>query len=195
MGQRHQHVPGHLQGPDVLDRRHRRGGVPVESAGRRRSPGHAHRPGAPEQGPVMAAVASHEDPFVSSRQRQGAQVPGHVARCGEEEEAAVAEEVVDAVEGGEERVRAGAVAEFAVPRMVEGCAGERRRGHGGPARCAGRPAAGAGKDGRVREARAVPDVVEVEVAEDDGGDGRRVHGTLAKEVAGVLRDAGLDDVE
>lgn len=86
-----------------------------------RADGNAHGPAAHKQGPMVAAIAAHEDPFVRPGQGQSTHVTRHVAWGVDEPETAVAKEVVRPTErpkGGSPLVVL--EAEFPIVRVLDG---------------------------------------------------------------------------
>lgn len=70
---------------------------------------------------MVTAVAAHEDPFILPRQRQPAQVAGHVAGSVDEPKAAITEEVVRPTKRPQGGPLVVLEAEFLVMRVLDRC--------------------------------------------------------------------------
>jgi len=178
MGQGDQNGRRGLQLADLCNRLRSSVWVFVETGQTRWTNSDAHGPAAHEQGPMVTAVAAHEDPFVRPGQRQPAQVTRHVAWSVNKPEAAVAKEVVCPTKRPQGDPLVVLEAEFPIVRVLDRCRFKRRAWIDRESGCRRGLAPRTGDESGIGKLCAVPDVVEVKMAEDDGVDGGRGDGAF-----------------
>ena len=142
----------------------------------------------------MAAISTHEDPFVVACTSHCSQMSRHVTWGIDEEKGCVVEKVVCAVERSKGSPTIGLKAEFFIARMFYDRAQAWRARISRPTRTGRRFTSGTGNHICVWEFGAVAHMIKMKMTEDYSPNGGRMHRSFLENINGVLRSDRLDDV-